>query len=516
MLPTPQELGFPEKYDGWRPAQEEALRWLLTSTKRVKAMVGPTGFGKSAVYVAYALITKRPTAFVTDSRALQDQLMDDFAQVGMVDIRGRANYECHEGPDMTCEDGYAGSCGFRGTHACPSSAAEMKAATSMLVVTNYTKWTAAKKYGTGMSHFTQVVFDEGHEAPHALERTMQVTISHNERERYLLIDPPSDITSLDNWKEWAFDAAGIAEELMMQARRRMREPGARLADTRRYHHMRNLTRRLGILKTMRPADWVMEERERAFQFDPIRAGRYGESHMLLRIPSVVVVSATLRPKTLFMLGIPQTDFDFREFDSDFPPDRCPIYWVPTMRVDARAESFAKLWLRIKQILAQRRDRKGIIHTVSYLRREEMMAALGTVFVDRMIVNPKGEAPTPVIRQFKQAPPGTVLVSPSVSQGYDFPGPECEFQVLMKIPFPPPSAIQKARTEEDKEYPYYLAMQKMVQTFGRGMRSRTDRCENFIPDDHIEWFVHRYGHLAPRSFSWFLKRADNLPPPPEKL
>src|SRR4051812_12590187 len=99
---TPRELGFPAKFDRWRPAQLDALRRLLTSTKRVKALTAPTGFGKTAVYMAYALITKIPTCFVTSSRALQDQLMEDFRSCGLVDLRGRRNYVCDMRPDTTC------------------------------------------------------------------------------------------------------------------------------------------------------------------------------------------------------------------------------------------------------------------------------------------------------------------------------------------------------------------------------------------------------------------------------
>jgi Rad3-related DNA helicase len=134
----------------------------------------------------------------------------------------------------------------------------------------------------------------------------------------------------------------------------------------------------------------------------------------------------------------------------------------------------------------------------------------------MLVNERGEAPTEIIQLFKESGPGTILVSPAVGQGHDFPGSACEWQLLCKIPFPPPSAILKRRTEDDKEYPHYLTMQKMVQIFGRGMRSQDDQCENFIVDDHCEWFVPRYAHLAPHSFRMFFQTVTRLPAPPPAL
>lgn len=514
-IPSPQEVGLPEKFAQWRPVQVEMLRFLLTSRKRTKAISAPTGSGKTPVYVGHALLTRRPTCFVTDSRALQDQLMRDFGTIGLVDIRGRRNYECPLKPEYTCEDGYQAGCPYRGTVACPNSQAEMRAATSPLVVTNYDKWTVSRRFGQGMSHFHEVVFDEGHESANALARAMQVVLHHRERERDIGTDPPSSRDDVSAWKWWAVDARAVVELALAAALDRLKkvtQPQSR--DVRAALHLRHLYRRLGTLSTCNPANWIVEEIEKGFQFDPIRPGRYAESILLLRLPHVVVISATLRPKTLFLIGQGQDTFDFREFESEFDPRRNPIYWVPTMRVDVRATDLSLLYMRMDQIAAARRDRKGIIHTVSYARRNDLVAH--SRFVNSMFINPQGEAPTAMIEQFKAAPDGAILVSPAVGQGHDFQGAACEWQLLCKVPFPPPSRILKARTHDDPEYPYYLAMQRMVQIFGRAMRSQEDQSENFICDDHIEWFLPQYGHLAPQSFHAFFRRVETLPQPPPRL
>jgi len=484
---------------------------------RTKAISAPTGFGKSDLVVGFALWTGEPTCIVTDSRALQDQYMTLYQGIGMVDIRGRKNYPCELRADeeYTCEQGYQAGCPYKGTLACPSSAAEMRASTSRLVVTNYDKWTAAKKYGRGMQHFRQVIFDEGHEAPNALGRAMQFRVNHRERDKWIMLDPPANPDQMEAWKPWGFDARDLIENELARSLEALRGRVNPLPGLVRHAlHMRLLYKRLGVLATCRPDNWIVEEDEKGFQFDPIFPGRYAESHLLLRVPSVVVVSATLRPKTMYMIGQGKDTFDFREFDSDFDPKRNPIYWVPTMRVDKRATSLAQLWVRLDQIASKRRDRKGICHTVSYARRDELVSA--SRFANQMIINERGEAPTEMIELFKSSGDGTILVSPAVGQGHDFPGSTCEWQFLCKIPFPPPSKILKARTEEDPEYPYYLAMLKMVQTFGRGMRSKSDLCENFIADDHVEWFLPKYGHLAPRSFHSFFRKATVLPQPPARL
>lgn len=521
-IPNPQEIGLPAKFAEWRPNQVEALHFLLTSRKRVKALSAPTGFGKTPVIVAYALITKRPTCFVTDSRGLQDQLMDDFSSIGLVDIRGRRNYACDMRNDYTCEEGYAARCPYKGTHLCPSSQAEMRAATSSLVVTNYDKWTSAKKYGQGMEHFQQVVFDEGHEAPAALARAVSVTLSAHEITEILGCDfpPDSQCDEFVNWKPWAAEVRAEAELAMLRAKSFATGPDAKPSWVKEYIHLRNLNKRLATIATANANNWIADVAKKngnaiGYQFDPVRPGRYSESTLLLQVPNILVVSATLRPKTLYMIGVGKDNFAYREFPSDFDPARCPIYYVPTMRVDARSNDFSLLWARLDQIAARRTDRKGIVHTVSYLRQGEVTGT--SRFSSHMLVNPRGEAATGMVSQFKRATDGTILVSPSVGAGFDFPLDQCEWQFLCKIPFQPgQSKIIRARQEDDKEYGPYHAVNKMVQIFGRGMRSKGDQCENFIADEHLDWFLPRYGHLAPGWFHNFYKRVTVLPPPPPRL
>jgi Rad3-related DNA helicase len=515
-LPSPHELGLPPKYTSWRPVQEDALRKLLASTKRTKVVSAPVGSGKTGVVITYALLTKRPTCIVTESRGLQDQYMEDGRGCGMVDIRGRGNYECHMRQDYTCEEGAVARCPYKGSVACPYSAAEMRAATSPLVVTNYAKWTSSRKFGKGMDHFTQVIFDEGHEAVNAVGRAMQVTLHHREIEETLGLDFPAfpDCEDLTVWKGWASTARAVAELKMLQMQHKL----AGVTDpkpswVRHYTHMRLLTRRLAVLALAKPADWVVEESPKGFIFDPIRPGRYTEMALFLRIPSVVCISATIRPKTLYLLGQAKGSFDYWEFESDFDPHRCPIYYLPVLRVDYRTDDLSAVWLKLDQIAARRTDRKGLVQTISFVRRDEVKTH--SRFSSSMLINPQGEAPTEVLDQFYAAGPGTILVSPSVGSGYDFAFTKAEWQFVCKIPFPPPSKILKARTEEDREYPYYLAWNKLAQIFGRIMRDKADRGESFIVDKHLDWF-RRYSYLAPKTFKLFLKEVDHVPPPPPKL
>lgn len=515
-LPSPAEFGLPEKFDSWRPAQEGMLDILLHSNKRIDTICAPTGSGKSPGVIAYALHSGKPTCIVTGTRGLQDQYLDDFASIGLVDLRGRANYPCGSKPGRTCEDGYAANCAFKGSVACASTKAELRAASSMLVVTNYAKWiTSGMGLNSGLSHIEQVIFDEAHNAPNALAQALQITLNqeHVEEELKCKLPEKCDWEDMEAWKSWASVQRVAAEaEMMIQHEKIQAAHDPKQAWIRRWLFLRSLFKKLSTLALCRPGDWVVDEVPGGYQFDPIFPGRYAESNLLFHKKKIIMVSATVRPKTMFMCGLGRHQFSFTELDSDFDPRRCPIYYVPTMRVDKRnSNRMELLWIRLDQIAARRRDRKGIVHTVSFTRQQEIKQF--SRFFDSMIINEKGEPATSTVRDFKESGPGTILVSPSVPEGYDFPDDQCRWQFVCKIPFEPPSRIVKARESADPEYRAYQAIQTLVQAFGRGMRNRKDWCENFIGDDHLEWFLPRYRHLAPRSFHGFFKRVSILPQPP---
>lgn len=484
-------------------------------------MCAQTGFGKTGSYVASSLISQEPTCIVTANMGLQNQLTDDFACVGLVDLRGRANYHCEMREDYTCEDGHAARCPFKGTVSCPSSQAEMRASASSLVVTNYSKWIASRRYGTGMNHFTRVVFDEFHTAPDQLAAAMQVTLHHKEIEKTLGMDflGHPECEDFANWKPWAAEARGLAEVEMGIAKQKLMDTDDPKGSwVSHYHHMRHLARRLATISTGAVNNWVVDEVEQGFQFDPINPARYAESTLLLRVPKIVAVSASMRKKTLYMAGIGKDNFTFTEYPSSFDRKRAPFYYIPTMTVDSKSHDLGLLWIRHDQIAAKRGDRKGLGHTISYDRCTEMMSR--SIHAHRMHTNKKGEPITNALDDFRAIDPtdGAIFTSPSIGTGYDFPMRDAEWQFIVKIPFlDGRSKIIQARQDQDDEYGGYHAMQSIVQMAGRLMRSEQDQSETFICDDHWgKWFYRKFAHLAPNSFHKFYREESVLPKPPRPL
>ena len=277
---------------------------------------------------------------------------------------------------------------------------------------------------------------------------------------------------------------------------------------------KNLGRKLRQLSQIE-GEWVAERRGQSMLWSPVWPDHYGERFLFRGVEKVILMSATARPKTAALLGIKPEEFEFIEYPSSFPAKRRPVIHVPTLRMNHRnTDEDLDLWMtRIDQIIGPRLGRKGIIHTVSYKRRDLIMKQ--SQYSRYMLTHTTGTTRA-IVEQFKEMDAPAILVSPSVDTGFDFPLRECDWILISKLPWPDTrSAVMKARTKADPDYMPYLTMQSLVQMAGRGMRSELDACEVVCVDDNIKWVLKSYRSFAPQ---WFLDsvRFDSTIPVPLEI
>ncbi len=529
LLPPPSAIGAPDRFSSWRAHQPQAILTAIDTEKRFVAMVLPTGSGKSLTVVGASMLAGWRTAILTSTKLLQTQYTDDFTESGMVDVRGMNAYPCVAFKDehmqyaevgrwQSCEEGpcHAGNyCSRKPTRQSPDASgchyydAVARAREARLVVTNYKFWLSQHYYGQGLGNFDCLVLDEAHNAPQELADFLSTELTNAEIEGVLQAAYPNEIHDVAAWGAWAKRESARVERTLETWKPRSK------FEMNRFRKLKAVSRKLVVLGTMNATDWVMTENEGVWHFDPIWVKDHKET-LFVQTPKVILTSATFNQKTAEMLGLTPDDMEWHEAASDFPIARRPVYYVPTVKVDFRTDALMERQLITKhdQIVRARQDRKGITHTVSYKRRNMLME--GSEFKSQMVVHDSRTAKT-AVEQFKAAGPGALLVSPSMTTGYDFPMTDCEYQIILKIPFPDSrSPVVKARTAADKDYPAYIAMQELVQAVGRGMRSQEDQAETFILDDNAKWFMSKYKHFAP---TWFLeayRRVETLPLPPQAL
>lgn len=531
---NPQDIGLPPKFQTWRPNQAPALDNILEDIQefRFLPVTMPTGSGKSPWYIAVALLMGWRTIVLTRSKSLQNQLMDDFSSIGLVDIRGRANYPCRMGPLLTCEDGLHAKCPYSHDNRCEYNQAKQKVMASQLVVSNYSYWPLINMYSEGLGDFDLIVLDEGAEAPQAVCDVMSVTITAREVYQMLNREWPAGAANagISTWKDWARAMSGLADMEydsiklhIAQSRGDVTEHVIKAAS-----RWSALVRKLKTISTAK-GPWgseVHRGKTEGYRLEPLWADEYAESVLYNNIPHVMPISATLRRKTLSLLGIKPDTYMFREYPYIFPARRAPIYYVPTAAVSRNMEEVDRISLhyRIKQLMEPRLDRKGIILVPSYDLASEIIDRAG--FPHVMFTHDRNSTSVDsAIQRLRDCNPPAVLVSPAMWGGYDLAYQTAEYCIIPKVPFvvTKGSKIMEARCNKkkggDPEYADYLMAQSIQQGPGRGMRAPDDQCETFILDRQMDWVWPAMSQTQFTSWFRFLYkpwRREELPVPPPRL
>lgn len=500
--------------------------------------------GKSLTAFCQATLSGARTAFLTSTKALGGQYFTEFAEAGLIEIRGLNSYECIEGR-ATGRFGDTRREGFRAGRGLPMACDEAPCQvgafcpkrgngclyydaygvacnyTTRLLVTNYAYWMSIHRYGQGLGKFDMLVLDEVHNAVDELANHVGTEIRPAEIVSLLGVDCLTPTASLGDWRDWGgYRLASVTceiEHIKLTVQEMEKSNSSQMPDRishnllRRAKDLRRIEHKLATIATM-TGEWIIDWaedslRRSVIKFDPVWPGEYAESLLFLNIPKIVMVSATVRPKTAHMLGVRPEAVDFKEYPSTFNKANRPIIYCPAMCGGAPvhmnknvSDAGKQAWAaHIDHIIARRPDVKGIIHTVSYGRAREFYAA--SEFKERLLMHDATNT-RDVIAEFKASRHPVVLVSPVLDTGYDFLGDLCRFQVIGKIPFPVTvDKVMKARTARDKEYKDYVTAIKLVQMAGRIVRADYDWGETIIADGDFAWWYNRFGaKLVPHWFA----------------
>jgi Rad3-related DNA helicase len=509
-LPSPTIMApVHSRYGDWYPGQDRAfsdlMAWMGDPDSRFACVEAPTGSGKSLLAMMASIMSGRKTTILTATKGLQDQLSEDFGDQ-LVDIRGQNSYPCMiGGGELTVDHGvcHAGvECAHRQpddgiTPQCTYFERLRLAIGGDVVNTNYAYWLAQGNHGGGIGKRTLLICDEAHLAFQALESYKSVLITASEMVPLGANYPDATLPDWDMWKAWAIPAHDRVSDEVVKLKELVQEKGqgAEASLLKKLKSARNTEGKLKTLAESR-GEWAWEKTNRGWSFIPVWPAEYMDE-LFFDVDKVVLMSAFLTPKVSELLGV--MDPTWIRVPSAFPPENTPIKHIPTVRINRHStpDHMAMWTARADQIVDRRMDRKGIFFTVSYQRR--------TTYYNntrhRGIVHSHGtDNVVSVVNRFKRAAAPAVLVSPTVTSGWDFPGTDCEYIIVGKVPYPDTrSAVVKRRHALDSEWTSFMAMQTIVQEAGRGTRRPTDKCEVLIIDDTWEWWWPRYRKFAPKYF-----------------
>jgi len=505
---SPADLSLPARFDRFRQTQREALDWFQSSDSAVMAAQLPTGSGKTLFAAAAAALTGGKATYLVATKALQAQVLRDFEVSGMRDIRGRANYECNS--YKNCDDGFDNDCSRAQTDACPYTRAVTAAQLSPLPETNYAYWLYSQGVRNKAFEGTQLLIcDEAHNIESQLSGFASVKLYAKELKK---LDCPYDGGSSldssgvvneesDEWKRWAIDSAAVYAS---------KGDIDNLSDDDK-----DLLDRLRRITRMH-ANWVWQFDDRGHvTFEPIRLSGFTQ-RLFAGVPRVLLMSASLSEFTLKLLLPPDLAYEYRAWPPVFPQDHAPVYHIPTVKLNWKStdEDYRKVIDAADRIIDDRRDRKTIVHSVSYARTKR--AIQHSRHADRFIWNEDSASLGRCLERFRTAGPGAVLVTPSVEEGFDFAGTQCEVQIVLKFPFPNETQrVVKERCAQIPGYRLHYAAQKIVQMRGRPIRSYYDRAEMFVLDNAVKQLSGPEGRsYLPSGFRIFT--VASVPKAPPKI
>lgn len=222
-------------------------------------------------------------------------------------------------------------------------------------------------------------------------------------------------------------------------------------------------------------DSLGDSNNKKIEIKPVDVDNFLEKFIWSRSDSRIISSATIPfrdniNKWADRLGLPgKTKLISKPMP--FPEEHRLIHtntMVGSLSGDGEDRHWRGIVDQIKEIHSHHEGEKGLIHTASYKRANNLADALPSsdVYV------PDRDEETDVSIHKWQESDADIMLSPSMMEGVDLHGDRCRWQVLMKVPYP---YLGDSRVDyllnERKDWDWYMetASMNVQQSVGRAVR-----------------------------------------------
>jgi len=542
-----------------RPSQKEVLDQVtaaLAQSKKFIVLEAPVGFGKSAI--AAALSRFLGSAYLlTSTKQLQDQYSADFR---FSVVTGKSNFTClvptSTGKHLPCSRGRCevdwslSECPHyvtfdaydqhrRGLCARDSKCERLKdrklctyyeqkwdAFRAPITVANYSFFLTELKFTDDVRRRRLLVCDEAHDlekqmvssASFPLKRSMVESFAVKSGQGQPII-PNMGVEDASAWREPLFQAKQtldfFVKTYLKDSLMQDRVAACKTA-------LESLEGFMDDLEA-RPANWVVNSVRATptidgdgssvdeVVFQPLDVSGY-TSTLFDSADTILLMSATVFSKETFCrtLGIPEQDaFFIRVGDSSFPVENRRVFALNTARLNkaTMAASLEAITQAVDEIMTRHAGERGIIHTTSYQQTRYIVEHVSELNRPRLSSS-EGVSSRSALLRAHGSTDESVLISPSLYQGVDLKDELSRFQVLVKVPFPDLSERRtRVKLERDPGWYDWQTALRMVQTYGRSVRSETDHAVTYVLDSNFTRFVNTHHDLFPR---YFLEALDAAP------
>jgi ATP-dependent DNA helicase DinG len=193
----------------------------------------------------------------------------------------------------------------------------------------------------------------------------------------------------------------------------------------------------------------------------------------------------------------------RVHESTFPLKNRPIYLMNIAWLNAKTmnQSLPAIANAVNNIMTTHKNEKGIIHTTSYSQLRFIKENISKENAIRLIeTGSKLDRNEMLEKHYKSSKP-TVLISPSLYLGVNLKDNLSRFQIIVKVPYPDLTDrkifVMKQR---DPNWYTWNTILKLVQAYGRSIRSKEDFANTYILDSSITYLLKQAKEMSPKWFS----------------
>jgi ATP-dependent DNA helicase DinG len=223
----------------------------------------------------------------------------------------------------------------------------------------------------------------------------------------------------------------------------------------------------------------------------------------------LIMSATILNYKAFCrsVGLDPDKVKFIQIPSDFPLEHRPIIPlnVAYLNYNNLQSNEVKLAIAktVDSLMTLHNNHKGIIHTTSYEQLNFIKENISQTNARRLLVtDPEIQRDDVIFQHTKSTMKPTVLISPSLHTGLDLKDELSRFQIITKVPYPNKSdRWTNAKRDVDAEWFYWQTALKLIQAYGRSVRSKDDWARTYILDSAFGYFVKKNKDILP---NWFIQ------------
>ncbi|MDG6921392.1 MAG: hypothetical protein JRN12_07605 [Nitrososphaerota archaeon] len=188
-------------------------------------------------------------------------------------------------------------------------------------------------------------------------------------------------------------------------------------------------------------------------------------------------------------------------ETSFPVENTPIHALDVAQLSrsTRDASLGTIARADDEVMLRHAGDKGVIHTTSYERARYIIDHVSEHNRTRLQSTENASSRSALL-QAHGSRDESVLASPSLYQGVCLKDEPSRSQILVKVPYPGLSERRtRVKMQKDQGWYDWQTAIRLVQTYGRSIRSDTDHAVTHVLDSNFPWFGGRHKELFPEYF-----------------